>query len=125
MFGIAIWTIVYSLSTAISITLLGSRDLIGGNLANIKTILNLVISWQFILAMILAIFSRFSFIVLNNLILKVPSLAASATTITALITVISFIFIIASNYLILHERLAPHQLLGAGVIFIGIIVLLK
>jgi drug/metabolite transporter (DMT)-like permease len=125
MFGIAIWTIVYSLSTAISITLLGSRDLIGGNLANIKTILNLVISWQFILAMILAIFSRFSFIVLNNLILKVPSLAASATTITALITVISFVFIIASNYLILQERLAPHQLLGAGVIFIGIIVLLK
>jgi drug/metabolite transporter (DMT)-like permease len=125
MIGIILWTIIFSLSTAFSIALLGSRELIGGNLLNLKTALGLITSWQFILAMSLAIFSRFSFIIINNFVLKVPSLAPAATTITALVTVISFIFIIIINYFLLHERLPATQLLGAGIIIVGIIVLLK
>jgi drug/metabolite transporter (DMT)-like permease len=125
MIGIILWTIIFSLSTAFSIALLGSRNLIGGNLLDPRIVLNLIVSWQFILAMGLAVFSRFSFIIINNLILKMPSLASAATTITALITIVSFIFIIVCNYFLLHERLSTHQLVGAGIIFIGIIVLLK
>lgn len=125
MLGIAFWTIIFSLSTAISIALLGSRSLIGGNLFDSKVIFHLITSWQFILAMLLAILSRLSFIFLNNNILRIPSLAAATTTISALITVISFIFIIIINYFFLNERLSTTQLVGAGIIFIGIVVLLK
>ncbi len=125
MVEIIFWAIAYSLSTAFSIALLGSRELIGGNLLNAKVALALITSWQFIVAMILAIFSRFFFIMINNVTLKIPSLAPSATTITAFITVISFIFIIVINYYVLHERLTANQIVGTAIILVGIIVLLK
>jgi drug/metabolite transporter (DMT)-like permease len=125
MIGIILWTIIFSLSSAISIVLLGSRELIGGNLFDPKVAFGLILSWQFILAMSLAVFSRFSFIIINNLILKIPSLAPAATTITAFISAMSFIVIMLCNYFFLHERLSTNQLLGAGIIIIGIIVLIR
>ena len=125
MISITVWAIIFSICTSASIALLGSRNLIGGNLFNVNTLLHLVTSWQFISAMFLALMSRLSFMILNNQVLKIPSLSNSATTIAALITVVSFIFIIICNYLFLHERLSSQQLVGAGIIFIGLIVLLK
>lgn len=119
------WALVFSLSTAISITLLGDRGLISGNLFEIKNITRLVTHYKFILAVIFAVFARFSFIFINNALLKVERLAGSSTTVTAFICSFSFIFVIIANYIFLHERLSLQQ--GAGSIFIlaGVWMLLK
>ncbi len=119
------WAMVFSLSTAISITLLGDRGLISGNLLEYKNFVRLVFHYKFILAVVFALFARFSFIFINNSLLKVERLSESATTITAFICTISFIFIVITNYIFLHERLNAQQVLGSLVILSGIWILLK
>jgi drug/metabolite transporter (DMT)-like permease len=125
MKDIILWTVVFSISTAISIVLLGNRALISGNLLTVKRIVELIFSWQFILAMIFALFSRFSFILLNNAVLKVPELAQNSTTVTTFATAVSFIFVAAANYIFLQERLTLTQILGASIIIFGLIVMLN
>ena len=125
MKDIILWTVVFSISTAISIVLLGNRVLISGNLLTVKRIMELVFSWQFILAMTFALFSRFSFFLLNNAVLKVPELAQNSTTITTFATAVSFIFVAAANYIFLQERLTLMQILGASIIIFGLIVMLN
>ena len=119
------WTIVFSLSTAISITLLGDRSLISGNLFDIKNLARLITHYKFVLAMIFAVFARFSFIFINNSLLKVERLAGSSTTITALICSISFIFVVITNFIFLQERLNVQQGLGSLLILAGVWMLLK
>ncbi len=122
---IIFWTLVYCLSTAFSIVLLGDRNLISGNLLSIDAILKLLFNWKFISAMALAIFSRISFIFLNNSFLKVPRLAAISTTLTTFATVISLIFIVLANYFFLQEKLNTQQLIGGIIILIGISIMMK
>jgi len=125
MTTIIIWTIVYSLSTALSITLLGQRDLISGNLLNLSNFMRLLFHWKFILSMMFAIISRLSFIMTNNAILKIPRLANASTTITAFITILSFFFIILANYIFLKERFNLTQVIGGIIILVGVMVILK
>ncbi len=122
---IIFWTIVYCLSTAFSIVLLGDRNLISGNLLTFDAIVKLLFNWKFILAMGLAIFSRMSFIFLNNSFLKVPRLASVSTTLTTFVTLLSIIFIVLANYIFLQEKLNLQQLIGAFLIIAGVTILLK
>jgi drug/metabolite transporter (DMT)-like permease len=117
--------IVFSLSTAISITLLGDRGLISGNLFEFKNIIRLVTHYKFILAVIFAVFARFSFIFINNSLLKVERLADSSTTVTAFICAISYIFVVITNHIFLHERLNLQQSAGSILILAGVWMLLK
>lgn len=122
---IFIWTIIYCLSTAFSIVLLGDRNLISGNLLSIDSILKLLFNWKFILAMALAIFSRISFILLNNSFLKVPKLASISTTLTTFVTLISLLFIVIANNVFLHEKLNAQQVFGGIIILIGVSIMIK
>ena len=117
--------IVYCLATAFSIVLLGDRNLISGNLFEVKNMLLLVFNWKFILSMSLAIVSRISFILINNTILKIPYLAGIATTLSVFITLTSLIFILVANRFFLNESLNLKQAIGAFIVLAGIFVMLN
>ena len=125
MFLIFLLVIAYSITTVFSIVLLGDRSLISGNLFELKNIYLLLINWKFILSMTLAVCSRISFILLNNAVLKVPKLSNASTTITAFLTLTSFIFIVIANHYFLKERLNLQQGFGAFVILIGVGIMFK
>jgi drug/metabolite transporter (DMT)-like permease len=112
------------LFTATSIVLTGDRGLISGTITP-KNFLRLIFDWRFIFAMALAIGSRFTFIWINNSLLKIPSLAQNSTTITTFITASSYIFIIAANFIVLKEQLSLQQFFGAALIFTGIIFIVR
>ncbi len=117
--------IAYSLTSVYSIVLLGDRKLISGNLYEMKNILLLLFNWKFVLSMTLAVITRLTFILLNNAILKIDSLANAATTITLFISLVSLIFVVIANHYYLNEKLNLQQGIGAFIILIGIGIMLK
>ena len=117
--------LLYCLSTAFSIVLLGDRNLISGNLYEVKNIILLVFNWKFILSMSLAVLSRVSFILINNTLLKIPYLAPVSTTIAVFITLTSIIFIILANHFFLKETLNLKQAIGAFIVLTGIFIMLS
>jgi drug/metabolite transporter (DMT)-like permease len=125
MYLIFFWTIVFSLSTAISIVLLGDRNLISGNLFEYKNIIRLMFNVKFFFAFLLALVARFSFILMNNYLLKIEKFAGNSTTITAFVSTAAFIFIALANYIFLHERLSLQQAVGSAIIMAGIWMMLK
>jgi drug/metabolite transporter (DMT)-like permease len=120
-----VWTIIFSLSTAVSIVLLGDRSLISGNLFEQRRILYLIFHIKFVLAIIFALIARVSFIFINNLLLKIDRFSDSSTTVTAFITAVSFVVIIIMNAFYLHEKLSLQQLAGAFFIMAGTWIMLK
>gem|GEM_PF-481644 len=126
MIALAIfWVIVYCLATAFSIVLLGDRGLISGNLFSLGNIIKLVFNWKFILSMSLAVLSRFSFILINNTLLKITYLADISTTLSVFITLTSIIFIVIANHLFLKESLNIKQAVGAFIVLTGIFIMLN
>ena len=125
MFSFILWMVVFCVSTAVSITLVGDRNLISGNLLNLENMLKLLLNWKFITAMLFAVFSRLSFIMINNSLLKIPRLAIASTSITTFATSISLIFVLLTNYYFLGERLSMQQLIGAGIVLLGIVLMAK
>jgi drug/metabolite transporter (DMT)-like permease len=124
MAEIVILTILFSISTVISILLLGSRAIIGGEMTFIR-IIQILFSWQFILGAIFAFGSRMIFMLINSALYKIPELSNSSTTVTTLITTVSLIFVIIANYYFLHERISLIQGVGALVILLGIFLITK
>ena len=122
MLQVIIYTVLFSVATVISILLLGSRTLIAGDM-NLMRILQILISWQFILGAFFAFAARLIFMMLNSVIYKIPELSASSTTLTTLITTVSLVFVILANYFFLDEKSTPIQIVGAVVIFIGIFLI--
>lgn len=122
MLQVALLTILFSIATVASILLLGSRSLIAGDM-NFMRILQILISWQFILGAIFAFAARLIFMILNSVIYKIPELSASSTTLTTLITTVSLVFVIIANYFFLDEKISTIQIIGAVVIFIGIFLI--
>lgn len=125
MGAVAFWTLMFAFASAISITLLGQRDLISGNLFTQKQILALLFNWKFILSMILALTSRFCFVMINNSFLKLPKYANSSTTLTTFISLFYLVVVVVTNYIFLKERFSFTNLLGAAIIVIGIFVMLR
>jgi drug/metabolite transporter (DMT)-like permease len=117
--------VIHCLSTCFSIVLLGNKGLMGGNLFKPSNILLLIINWRFILAMTLAVMARVSFMLINSTLLKVPSLAPVATTVTVFITTLSILFILVANHFILNETLSIRQGVGAVVLVTGIFIILS
>lgn len=125
MINVFFWAILYSVMTSLSIALLGDKELISGKLFQISNFLKLIIHWKFILAMILAVGSRTVFVIINNTLLGLPKYYESATTITAFIAAIAFIFVIITNKFLLDETLSTQQIGGAITIVIGIWFMMK
>ncbi|MFB3905224.1 MAG: hypothetical protein ACE15E_17375 [Acidobacteriota bacterium] len=120
MWKAGLWTLVFSVATALSIALMGDKRLISGNLLNLRRFLEMALSWQFIVAMALAFVSRVTFILINNSLLTAEQFRDNATTITALVTAVSYLFVIAANYLLWAQRLSLFQGVGACLILAGV-----
>jgi len=119
-----LWTILFSIVTVASIALMGSRDLIGGQI-DFARMIKIIFDWKFLLGAFLAFLARLFFIMVNNALYNVPHLSNSSTTITAFITSIAMVFVIIANYYFLDERISLTQGLGAFIILIGIFFLMK
>jgi drug/metabolite transporter (DMT)-like permease len=122
---IIIFTFLFCIATATSIVLLGDRSLISGKLFSVQKLIFIMLNWKFIAAIATAIAARVFFVLINNNLLKIPKMAGSSTTVTVFITTIAYLFVIAANWLFLGERLSPSQLLGCGIILIGICLVVK
>ena len=118
---VIVLTLVFCIFSSISVVLTGSRDLISGDI--FQRFFKIIVDWRFILAFILSVASRFLFILINNTLLSVPSMAKSSTTITVFITSIGYFFTVVLNILFLHESLTLKQWGGAFLIIVGIVVL--
>lgn len=125
MGNVLIWIAVYSIATASSIVLLGQRDLISGNLLEIKRLFILLLNWKFIVSMIFALLARVAFIMTNNSLLKIPRLAESSTTITTFVTLFCLILVVVANIIFLKEKINMTQGVGATMIMAGILIMLK
>jgi drug/metabolite transporter (DMT)-like permease len=125
MIVIFFWTIIFSLTGAAVTVLLGDRNLLAGNLLNFTKFVSLIFHWKFIVAVALSFVARYSFMLINNSMLNIPSLAQNSTTITALITSIGMIFMIAANFIFLGERLNIQQGIGAFIILLGVWIMFK
>jgi hypothetical protein len=104
------WTLAFSAVTAASVTLLGKKELIGGEITGFKPLITLVCSWRFILSMILAVIARGLFIQVNRALLNVVELQNSANTFTVVVTTtFSLASVMISNWIFLDERLTISQ----------------
>jgi len=117
--------IVFCITTAASITLLGDRALLSDNLLTPRGFIAFLFHWRFILSMTCALISRFAFVFINHSLVAHPTLGPISTTVTSFITASAYVFIVFSNWYFLGERLDLQQSLGAGLIFLGIVVLIK
>jgi drug/metabolite transporter (DMT)-like permease len=124
MLSVIILTVLFSITTVISILLLGSRSIISGNM-DFSGVIHILFSWQFILGAVFAFMSRLIFMLINGALYKIPGLSSSSTTITTLITTVSLVFVIIANIIFLNERISPIQAMGAVIIFIGIFLVAK
>lgn len=125
MIQVIIWVLAFCITNALSIVLLGDRSLISGNLLNIENIIRLIMNWKFILAMIFAVLTRISFIMINNSLLKIPKLADASTSIATFATLLSLVFILLSNYFFLNEKLNMQQAIGAFIVLIGVTIMVR
>jgi len=116
--------LAYCLATSISIVLLGDKKLIGNNLYSPAGVLSLLTNWRFVVSMALAVLSRITFILINSTLLRIPNAANAATTISAFITLLSLVFIVAVNHYFLGEALNLRQGIGAFVVLVGVFIML-
>ncbi len=122
MLDVVLWTTLFSLTTAVSILLMGSRAIVSGNI-DLPRLAAILFDWRFILGVAFAFGSRICFLLVNNALLRIPGLDTGATTITAFITSIALVVVVVANYLFLDERLTPMQLVGGFVIIVGIVLM--
>ncbi|MEI6650195.1 MAG: hypothetical protein WCL23_02040 [Candidatus Moraniibacteriota bacterium] len=122
MLNVIILTVLFSITTVISILCLGSRSIIGGSM-DFASIVRILFGWQFLLGAFFAFFSRLLFMMINGAIYRIPELAGSSTTVTTFITSVSLIFVALANYYFLDERISLTQGIGAFVIMIGIFLI--
>jgi len=125
MVKVYIFSGMYAIFTAASITILGDRRLISADFSKIANWIYLVLSWQFILAMIFALCARVLFTMMNNALFSVESLSRNATSIATVLTVLSYVVTLFANALFLSERLSFIQMLGVGFIFLGVFCVLS
>lgn len=125
MFYVILYTVLFSIVTVISILLTGSRSFISGSTLTPWKILQMLLDWHFLLGASFAFLARLLFIMTNNSLLKIPSLANSSTTITMFITSVSMIFVIIANYLFLGERINTTQGIGAFIILLGVFLITR
>lgn len=119
------YTVLFSLASVVSILLTGSRSFISGADMSLIKIVKLIFDWHFLLGAAFAFCARLLFILINNSLMKIPDLAQSSTTITALITSVGMIFVIAANYYFLGEKINTQQGVGAFFILLGVFIIVK
>ncbi len=122
---VLILSVVFAVSAAASVTLLGDRKLISGDMTKLQCWLPILVHWKFVLAMIFALVSRLCFTMMNNALLFVPALSCNATSVATLLTALSYIVIVISNSIFLNERMNLQQLVGMGVTIAGVALIVN
>lgn len=119
------WLVIHAICGAISIILLGDRQLISGSLLSWENLLRLILSWKFYVSFLLAFFARFSFMQVNHYLLRIPSLADNSTTITTFAAALTYLFVVISAAIFLQERISWQQAAGASLILLGIVLIMR
>jgi drug/metabolite transporter (DMT)-like permease len=125
MLAIILWAIIFSVTSTCMTVLLGDRRILSGNLLEFNKFISIIFHWRFMAAMAMGVMGRYSFMLINNNLLKYPNMAQNSTTIAALISSVAFIFMLAGNYIFLGERLDLRQGMGALFIMVGILLVAK
>lgn len=118
-------TVIFSLAGAATTVLLGDRNILSGNLFSWNKFFSIIFHWRFIIAMLSAFVARYSFMAINNALLKIPEYASNSTNITGFILSIATIFVIIANYIFLGEKLNVSQFIGAFLIIAGVWFVLR
>lgn len=124
MLNIALLTLLFSVTTVASITIIGSRDLIGGEIG-LARLIRIIFDWRFIVGAAFAFASRIIFLLINSALYKMPHLSGASTTLTVFITSIATVFVIIANYFILGEKITFIQGLGAALILTGTFIVVR
>ncbi len=124
MLIISAWTFLYGVVVAASILFIGNPSTVLGHLTP-KSLLLLLIDWRFLLGGVLALCARFIFVIINNLASKDADLSHAHLSIAALATTLSIVFVLVANYIFLDEALKPMQMIGAGIIVLGVFLVFR
>jgi len=124
MFNVFMLTALFCFTTAASVILIGTRNIVGGEMNSIR-IIQIIFSWQFILGAFFALASRMVFLLINNTLYKIPDLSNSSTTVTTFITSFALVVVAIANYFFLHERFSGTQIVGGAIILLGIIIITR
>lgn len=124
-FLVFLWSVFHLAAATFSVVLLGSRELISGELISSKKFLWVITDWRFILSMLLAVLARATFVMVNNSLLKIPGLADASTSITTIISQFAVVFIVIANIIFLQERISLHQGIGMAMVLTGLFLVLK
>lgn len=122
---VAVYALLFSAVTVISILLTGARSFLSKNASSIAlTVWSLVWDWHFVAGAAFAFAARLCFILMNQALYRDPVLSRSSTTVTTLVTSGATLAVVLANVLILGERLTARQVTGAAVVMGGILLLL-
>lgn len=121
MLVVFLWMAIYAVVVAASIIFIG-RPL---EHLNLKSLFSLLFDWRFLLGAVLALGARFIFVIINNLVSKIPSLNKAHLTVAALATMGSVVAIILANAIFLNQHLRGIQMVGAAVIMLGIFLVFR
>jgi drug/metabolite transporter (DMT)-like permease len=124
MLNVFILTVLFSITTVVSILCLGSRSILGSSM-DLPSIIRILFGWQFLTGAFFAFLSRLLFMMINSGLYKIPQLSESSTTVTTFVTSVSLIFVAIANYYFLGERISVTQGIGAFIIMIGIFLISK
>jgi len=122
MLAAILWSLAFAAAATTSTVLLGSRALTAGTI-DLRRFIQIIFDWHFIIGAFFGLGARFLFILTNNAFLKIPHLAESATTITALINSAAIVFILIANYFILGERINTMQGVGVYLVLMGLFLI--
>lgn len=124
MAAIILWTLIYDLTVAASILLLGNPSTILGHIT-LKSLLFLFLDWRFMLGAFLAVGARFMFVIINNLASKHDNLAGAHLSLTAIASMTSIIMVLIVNHFVLGDHFKALQLVGIAIVLIGLFLIFR
>ena len=124
MLNVILLTILFSLTTVASITIIGSRELIGGEIGMARLV-RIILDWRFIIGAVFAFASRIIFLLINSALYKIPHLSGASTTLTVFVTSIATVFVIVANYFFLGEKINIVQGIGVTLILLGTFIVVR
>lgn len=114
----------YSAVTALSIYYLGHLRLFVDKL-NLNNLFIAVFNFPFWLGLFFALLARLTFIVINSQLSTSPTTHNANTTITFVVTLSSVIAVVVLNFVLLHEKLTLNQIIGATIVVLGIVWMVR
>ncbi|HEY4694601.1 MAG TPA: hypothetical protein VIH52_01395 [Candidatus Nanoarchaeia archaeon] len=116
--------ILYGIFVGVSIFTLGNLRLFHDKI-NFQSLSSVFFSLPFWVGLFFALLARVTFIIINSQLSRSNLTGNASTSLTFIITLSSLIAVIILNYFVLGEKLTASQLVGTGIIVLGILMLLR